>query len=217
MKITFIKPTIGRREHSLYVDEGRMEPLMLAVLAGLTPDDVDVALYDDRMEAIPFDEETDLVAITVETYTARRAYEISEEYRARGVPVILGGMHVSLLPDEAAQHANSIFIGDAESLWATVVDDARRKKLQARYVAPPGVAQFPNVLPRRDLYKGKGYLPMSLMQYTRGCRFACSFCAVSKYFDKKHYIRRIDEVVREISEQNRKFIFFIDENLIYHI
>lgn len=213
MKITFIKPTIGRREHSLYVDEGRMEPLMLAVLAGLTPDDVDVALYDDRMESIPFDEETDLVAITVETYTARRAYEISEEYRARDVPVILGGMHVSLLPDEAAQHADSIFIGDAESLWATVVDDARRRKLQARYVAPPGVAQFPNVLPRRDLYKGKGYLPMSLMQYTRGCRFACSFCAVSKYFDKKHYIRRIDEVVREISEQNRKFIFFIDDNI----
>ena len=213
MKITFIKPTIGRREHSLYVDEGRMEPLMLAVLAGLTPDDVDVALYDDRMESIPFDEETDLVAITVETYTARRAYEISEEYRKRGVPVILGGMHVTLLPEEASEYADSIFIGDAESLWATVVDDVRHRKLQPRYMAPPGVAQFPNVLPRRDLYKGKGYLPMSLMQFTRGCRFACSFCAVSKYFAKKHYIRRIDEVVREISEQNRKFIFFIDDNI----
>ena len=81
MKITFIKPNIGRREHSLYVDEGRMEPLMLAVLAGLTPPDVEVTLYDDRMESIPYDESTDLVAITVETYTARRAYEISEEYR----------------------------------------------------------------------------------------------------------------------------------------
>ena len=213
MKITFIKPTIGRQEHSLYVDEGRMEPLMLAVLAGLTPPDVEVVLYDDRMESIPYDEPTDFVAITVETYTARRAYEIAAEYRQRGIPVILGGMHISLLPDEAAEHADSIFIGDAESLWETVVDDVRRGKLKPKYQAPPGIAQYQGVLPRRDLYKGKGYLPMSLMQFTRGCRFACSFCAVSKYFDKKHYIRRIDEVIREIDSQERKFIFFIDDNI----
>jgi radical SAM superfamily enzyme YgiQ (UPF0313 family) len=213
VKITFIKPTIGRREHSLYVDEGRMEPLMLAVLAGLTPPDVEVVLYDDRMESIPYDEETDLVAITVETYTARRAYEIAEAYRQRGIPVIMGGMHVSLLPEEVAQHADSIFIGDAESLWRGVVADARKRKLKPRYEAPPGIAQYDGTLPRRDLYKGKGYLPISLMQFSRGCRFACSFCAVSKYFDRKHYIRRIDEVIREITEQNRKFIFFIDDNI----
>ena len=102
MKITFIKPNIGRMEHSLYVDEGRMEPLMLAVLAGLTPPDVECVLYDDRMESVPFDEPTDLAAITVETYTARRAYEIAAEYRKRGVQTILGGMHITLLPDEAA-------------------------------------------------------------------------------------------------------------------
>ena len=186
---------------------------MLAVLAGLTPADVEVKLYDDRMEKIPYDETTDLVAITVETYTARRAYEIAAEYRVRGVPVILGGMHVTLLPEEAALHADSIFIGDAETLWANVVEDARRRRLRSRYEAPPGVAQFPDILPRRDLYKGKGYLPISLMQFTRGCRFACSFCAVSKYFDRKHYIRRIDEVIREIAEQERKFIFFIDDNI----
>ncbi len=91
MKLTLIKPNIGRREHSLYVDEGRMEPLMLAVLAGLTPPDVEVVLYDERMEEIPFDEATNLAAITVETFTARRAYEIAAEYRKRGVKVILGG------------------------------------------------------------------------------------------------------------------------------
>lgn len=213
MKITFIKPNIGRREHSLYVDEGRMEPLMLAVLAGLTPADVEVVLYDDRMEPIPYDEPTNLVAITVETYTARRAYEIAAEFRQRDVPVILGGMHVTLLPEEAVQHADSIFIGDAETLWQQVVNDVRHGRLQPKYVAPPGIAQLNGTLPRRDIYKGKGYLPLSLMQFTRGCRFACSFCAVSKYFDKKHYIRRIDEVIREISEQERRFIFFIDDNI----
>ena len=102
MKLTLIKPNIGRMEHSLYVDEARMEPLSLGVLAGLTPPEVEVVLYDDRMEAIPYDEPTDLVAITVEAFTARRAYEISAEYRRRGVPVVLGGMHPTLIPKEAA-------------------------------------------------------------------------------------------------------------------
>jgi radical SAM superfamily enzyme YgiQ (UPF0313 family) len=213
MKITFIKPNIGRMEHSLYVDEGRMEPLMLAVLAGLTPPDVECVLYDDRMESIPFDEPTDLAAITVETYTARRAYEIAAEYRARGVPVILGGMHITLLPEEAAEHADSIFLGDAETVWAEVVDDARHHRLKPRYAGPPGVGQIGRVLPRRDLFKGKGYLPLTLMQYVRGCRFACSFCAVSQYFDKTHYHRAIDDVLREIEAQDRKFIFFIDDNI----
>ncbi len=213
MKVTFIKPTIGRKEHSLYVDEGRMEPLMLGVLAGLTPEDVEVVLYDDRMEVIPYDEPTDLVAITVESYTARRAYEIAAEYRQRGVKVIMGGMHVSLLPEEAMAHADSIFIGDAELLWAQVVKDAQNGKLQREYRAAPGIAQLGGTLPRRDIYQGKGYLPLSLIQFSRGCRFACSFCAVSEYFGRKHYIRCIDEVLREIEQQERKFLFFVDDNI----
>lgn len=213
MKITLIKPNIGRREHSLYIDHGRMEPLMLGVLAALTPPDVEVVLYDDRMEAIPYDEPTDLVAITVETYTARRAYEIAAEFQQRGVPVILGGMHPTLLPDEAANYADSIFLGDAETLWQQVVADARIGKLQQRYQAPPGIAQMGGIVPRRELFKGKGYLPMTLMQFSRGCRFTCHFCAVSQYFDKRHYIRRIDEVLTEIAEQERKLIFFVDDNI----
>lgn len=213
MKITFIKPNIGRREHSLYIDQGRMEPLMIGVLAGMTPPDVEVILYDDRMEVIPYDEQTDLVAITVETYTARRAYEIAAEYRQRGVPVILGGMHPTLLPEEGEQHADSIFLGDAETLWLQVVEDARLGKLQQRYQGPPGIAQQGGIMPRRDIFKGKGYLPMALMQYSRGCRYTCSFCAVSQYFDKQHYIRRIDEVLKEIAEQERKFVFFVDDNI----
>lgn len=213
MKITFIKPNIGRREHSLYIDHGRMEPLMLGVLAGMTPPDVEVELYDDRMEVIPFDESTDLVAISVESYTARRAYEIAAKYRQLGVQVILGGMHPTLIPDEAALHADSIFIGDAETVWPRVVEDARHRKLQTVYRGPPGVGQIGGVLPRRDLYRGKGYLPITLMQYLRGCRFACRFCAVTQYFDRTHYVRHIDEVLREIEAQERRLIFFVDDNI----
>ncbi len=213
MKVTFIKPNIGRREHSLYVDEARMEPLQLGLLAGLTPPDIETVLYDDRMEAIPYDEPTDLVAITVETYTARRAYEIAEEYRQRGIAVIMGGMHVSLLPEEVGAHADSIFVGDAETVWSEVLADAKRGQLKPQYYGPPGVAQLAGTVPKRDIYKGKGYLPISLMQFSRGCRFACRFCAVSQYFDKKHYIRCIDEVLKEIEAQDRRFLFFIDDNI----
>lgn len=214
MHLTLIKPNIGRMEHSLYVDEGRMEPLQLGVLAALTPPDVDVALWDDRLETIPYDRPTDLVAITVETYTARRAYEIAAEYRRRGVPVVMGGMQPTLIPEEVRPHADSLFIGDAETKWAQVIDDARRGALQPLYDAPVGVAH-PGVLTRRDIFKGKGYLPISLMQFSRGCRFACTFCAVSSYFDKGHYTRLAEEVVREIEARERKqIIFFVDDNIL---
>ena len=213
MKLTLIKPNIGRMEHSLYVDEGRMEPLQLGVIAGLTPPDIEVVLYDDRMEEIPYDEPTDLVAITVETFTARRAYEIGAEYRQRGVQVIMGGMHPTLISEEAAEYADAIFLGDAELLWAQVIEDARRGQLQPIYKAQPGIPQ-PETLTRRDIFKGKGYLPITLMQFGRGCRFACSFCAISVYFHHTNFVRDVREVVQEIESQERKLIFFVDDNLL---
>lgn len=213
MKLTLIKPNIGRMEHSLYVDEGRMEPLQLGVLAALTPPDVEVALYDDRMEEISYDEPTDLVAITVETYTARRAYEISAEFRRRGVPVIMGGMQATLIPEEVAEHADSVFMGDAEFLWTKVLDDAKQGRLQPLYRAPVGTPQ-PGTLTRRDLFRKKGYLPITLLQFSRGCRFACTFCAVSVFFDKKQYCRDVQETVEEIQAQGRRLLFFVDDNIL---
>ena len=214
MKVTFIKPNIGRLEHSLYVDEGRMEPLQLGVLAGLTPPDVECVLYDDRIEEIPYDEPTDLVAITVEIYTARRAYEIAEEFRLRGVPVVLGGFHPTLCPDECRRHADAIFIGDAELLWATVIEDARRGQLRPEYRSPPGIAQEGGVQPQRKLFRGKGYLPITLMQFSRGCRFTCNFCAISVFFGRRNYVRPTREILAEIAAQDRKLVFFVDDNFL---
>jgi radical SAM superfamily enzyme YgiQ (UPF0313 family) len=214
MKVTFIKPNIGRMEHSLYVDEGRMEPLQLGVVAGLTPPGVECVLYDDRMEEIPYDEPTDLAAITVEIYTARRAYEIAAEYRRRGVPVIMGGFHPTLAPEECLEHADSIYIGDAEFLWAQAVDDARRGELRRVYRARPGVPQPGGVKPRRDLFAGKGYLPITLMQFSRGCRFACDFCAISVFFDRTQFVRQTREVLDEIASQDRRVVFFVDDNFL---
>jgi len=214
MKITLIKPNIGRKGHSLYVDEGRMEPLQLGILAALTPSDIEVALYDDRMETMPYEEATDLVAITVETFTARRSYEISAEYAKRGVPVIMGGMHVKLAPSEVMEHCDSIMIGDAEGKWAEVIEDLRSGALKKEYVCDAIEVPQQGIITRRDLFKGKGYLPISLMQFSRGCRYSCRYCASSVYFKQSHRCRIVEEVVREIRSQKRKDIFFVDDNIV---
>ena len=214
MKLTLIKPNIGRREHSLYVDEGRMEPLQLGILAALTPKDIDVVMYDDRMEQIPYDEPTDIVGITVETFTARRAYEISEEFRKRGVKVVMGGMHAMLIPDEVAKHCDCMIVGDAEPVWAKMLEDHKNGCLKSRYdVIQPQCPQL-NVITRRDIFEGKGYLPITLLQFSRGCSYKCSFCASSVYFNAHHYCRPVEDVIKEIKAQKRKLLFFVDDNIV---
>ena len=215
--LTFIKPNIGRQEHSLYVDEGRMEPLMLAVLAGLTPPDIEVKLFDDRFESIDYDIETDAICITIETYTARRCYEIAEEFKLRGKVIIMGGMHALLATNEVLEHADSVLVGDAEVIWEQMLEDLAKEKLLKIYKNPTGLIQVNSlgkrIIPRRSIFEEKTYLPMTLMQFSRGCKFTCNFCAIAQYFDKKHLVREIDMVVEEIEKQPRKFIFFIDDNI----
>lgn len=214
MKLTLIKPNIGRREHSLYVDEARMEPLQLGILAALTPQDVEVVMYDDRMEQIPYDEPTDIVAITVETFTARRAYEISGEFRKRGVKTVMGGMHAKLIPEEVAQYCDCVLVGDAEPIWELMINDFRAGRLQARYDAVQPECPQLNILARRDIFEGKGYLPITLLQFSRGCSHRCSFCASSVYFDAHHYCRPVEDVIAEIKSQKRKLLFFVDDNIV---
>lgn len=191
-----------------------MEPLTIGVLAAYTPADVECVLYDDRMEAVPFDEPADLAAITVEIHNARRAYEIAAEYRERGVPVVMGGFHPTLSPEECLAHADAIVTGDAETIWPTVVEDARQGQLQQHYAGRTEYPQPGGIRPRRDLFAGKGYLPVSLVQFGRGCRFACEFCAISTFFGRKQVVRPVGEVLAEIADQDRKLIFFVDDNLV---
>ena len=214
MKLLLVKPNIGRREHSLYVDQGRMEPLMLGLLGALAGPDVEVKLADDRCEAMPYEEQFDLVAITVETFSARRAYEISAEFRRRGRAVVLGGMHPTLLPEEASRHADAIVTSDAESIWGQLLDDARNGQLKPLYRGQCQARPQGDATPRRDLYRNKGYLPVTLSQFGRGCRFACNYCAISSYFNRQHYTRPVADVVREIEAQRRKLIFFVDDNIV---
>src|SRR5688572_6737764 len=175
MRVTIIHPCIGRRRGDRgYIRTWQMEPLPAATLAGLTPKDVTVRFYDDRMEPIPFDEPTDLVAISVETYTAKRAYQIAGEYRRRGVPVVMGGFHAMLVPDEVARYAESVVVGEAEGLWPAVIDDHRHGTAKKFYRQPNGARPpLAGLRPDRDIFRGKRYLPVGLVEAGRGCHFKC--------------------------------------------
>lgn len=214
MKIALIKPTIGTKSNSLYVDEGRMEPLQLGVIASMLPPDVDVVLYDDRMEHIPFETPIDMAMITVETYTAKRAYEIAAEYTKRGVKTVMGGMHATLCPEEVMEHCDSVMTGDVETIFNEFLEDFKSGNLKKIYRGNVSIPPQKNIITRRDLFENKDYLPFSLMQFSRGCIYNCNYCAVSQYFEQKHYCREVEQVVAEIKAQKRKYIFFVDDNLI---
>ena len=213
MRLTLIHPTIGRKIGQKYIKTWQMEPLPPAVIAGLTPRDINISFYDDRMEEIPFDEPTDLVALSIETYTAKRAYQIASEYRARGVPVVMGGFHASLCPEEVSQYAEAVVIGEAEGLWEQVLTDAERETLKPYYRA----AERPiltDTMPDRSIYLGKRYLPLGLIEAARGCHFSCEFCAIQTVFNRTQNWRPIDTLLGELSTiKNRPLIFFVDDNI----
>ena len=211
MNVALIRPNIGRLEHSLFVDEARMEPLSLGVIAALTPRDVDLVLHDDRIEDIPFDEPTDLAAITVETFTARRAYEISSEYRRRGVPVIMGGIHPTLAPQEAKEHCDSVYTGDAEHLWGQVLEDARRGALAPYYRAPAAHPQPGTSHAARPLLAG---LPPPHAPPARPGMPECL-----RVLRDQRVLRGIlakpppEETVADVLAQPRRYVFFVDDNI----
>ena len=119
-----------------------------------------------------------------------------------------------LIPDEVAEHCDALIVGDAEPVWAEMIEDFHRGALKPRYDAVQPVCPQGNVIARRDLFEGKGYLPISLLQFSRGCAHRCSFCASSVYFKAHHYCRPVPDVIREIRSQKRKLLFFVDDNIV---
>jgi radical SAM superfamily enzyme YgiQ (UPF0313 family) len=213
MNLTLIYPSVGRKEHRPYVRAWQMQPLAMAVLAGLTPPEVELRFYDDRMERIPFDEPTDLVALSVETFTALRSYRIAREFRARGVPVVMGGYHVTLVPEEARRHADAIIVGDAEPVWQQVLEDARRHCLQPVYRGL-GPRRLAGIRPRRDIFAGKHYQNITLVEFARGCNFKCDFCSITAFHHANQNHRPAAEVAAEMEATGSRRFFIVDDNIV---
>jgi radical SAM superfamily enzyme YgiQ (UPF0313 family) len=218
MKVTLISPDLQSTHFKFTPQEVRsfwFAKLTLPHLAALTPEDIDVKLIDEAVDPIDFDDPTDLVGITVNTYLAPRSYEISAEFRKRGVPVVLGGVHPSLFTEEAMQHADTVVIGEAEDTWEQLLRDFQKGQMQPIYrtIQRHSLAGLP--IPRRDLLKRNAYLTTNTIQTTRGCPFKCDFCSVTDFFGKTYRCRPIPEVIREIETLNlNRPLVFVDDNII---
>jgi len=211
--VTFIYPCVGRFPDAGYVRSWQMQPLSIAILSALTPATWERSFYDDRLEEIDFDEPTDLVAISIETYTARRGYQIAAEYRKRGVPVVMGGYHATFRPDETLKHADAVCVGGAEGVWARILDDTVAGALSGVYDCPSPKG-FGGVTPDRSIFRGKNYFKIGLIETSRGCRLRCKFCSISAFHNATYRRRPVSEVVAEIRTLKEKLVFFVDDNVI---
>jgi len=212
MKVTLVQPCIGRVNGRKVNRKRVIESLSIATLAGLTPPDVEREFFDERLEDVDFDTRTDLVGISVETLNARRAYEICAGFRARGVPVVLGGVHPSLVTAEALEHADAVLVGQAEGVWDKVIRDRRKNRLRRIYrgTASP---EFGRALPDRSILRGKNYLPVQMVEFGRGCSHRCDFCSVHRFFGDRYATRSVDSLIAEIGRSGTKNVLFVDDNL----
>lgn len=184
--------------------------LTLQQIAAITPREHTVDIVDERYENINFDKPYDLVGISCLTYNSLRGYEIADTYRKRGIPVVFGGYHASLLPEEAKQHADSVVIGEAELSWPQLLKELENGKLKPFYKADKLVE--PELIPpaRHDIGV---YTFMEAIQASRGCPTGCEFCAMQKIEGTRFRGRPVDHIINEMKIIKSKIIFFADASL----
>jgi radical SAM superfamily enzyme YgiQ (UPF0313 family) len=188
-----------------------MHPLSFSVLAGLTPDNIEMELFDEFIEEIPENLSTDLAALTVQTFTAARAYKIADTLRSKGITVVMGGYHPTFLSEEVLTHADAVVVGEAETVWRELLEDFEKHRLKKVYRGLP--LQLDGLRYDRSIFVGKKYAPVTPVEFSRGCKLACEFCSVSSFHHHKHKTRPLDNVLEEINSINTKSISIIDDNI----
>ncbi|MDQ1238499.1 MAG: hypothetical protein QG577_684 [Thermodesulfobacteriota bacterium] len=196
-------------------------PLAIPTLASLTPPQHEIRVFDENIEDIDYTWKADLVGITVRTMFAHRAYAISENFRAKGIRTVLGGIHPSMCPEDALSHCDSVVIGEAEEIWHTVLKDAEHGELKKLYKAEKFADLKAAPMPDRSSLSKKRYL-LDIVQTTKGCPFHCEFCSVHAFDGQRIRSKTVEQVIREIQSINishgmykkKTAIFFADDNII---
>ena len=190
-------------------------PLSLMTIAGLTPDDWEIIIRDEHIESSEVDGDVDLVGIQTYISSATRAYELAEQWQKRGAKVVLGGLHPTSMPDEAAEHADAVCIGPAETVWGQILDDFKKNRLQKFYRGQTDGSAALVPLPRRELMNPRAYLLRHTMVTSRGCPHSCDFCYKSGFWGPTYYeTRPIKEIERELEQVDDGLLFFLDDNLL---
>lgn len=211
MKILLISPAVDKEKRT---NKGLMIPqLALFILKGLTPEEHDVTLIEEEATDVDLDFDCDLVGISCMTATAPRAYELCGEFKKKGKTVVLGGVHPTILPDEALQFADCVVVGEAEGVWKNVLSDFQNKKLQKTYHnANPDLSEY---VPKnyKEVIKNRLFKLVPIMT-TRGCPYDCDFCCVTDLFGKKIRHIPVENVIRDVKESGAKNFMFLDDNII---
>ncbi|MEO0123628.1 MAG: radical SAM protein [candidate division WOR-3 bacterium] len=188
----------------------RFQPLGLGIIASLTPDNWEITMIDENFVSFHY-QEADLVGITTFTATAPRAYEIAQIFRKKNIPVVMGGFHITMYPDEALQFADSLVLGEAENVWHSLIKDFEFGNLKKVYSGIP--ADLNNLpLPRRNIFSNE-YIFGSI-ETSRGCPMDCKFCSVSAFYGRNQRFRPVEDVLNELKTIPQKKIFFVDDNII---
>lgn len=187
----------------------------LPLIAALTPDNYEIKIIDESVQNIPKNERPDIVGLTTFTTTKKRCYEIADYYRSLNIPVVIGGAHASFAAEEVLNHADSVVIGEAELVWKKCLSDFENGNLQKTYKADRLCDFKTSPIPKWRLTDYKE-INIIGVQASRGCPFNCEFCLVEKMFGKKHRVRDVDDVIKEIKSLPAKRIFFVDDNLTFN-
>jgi radical SAM superfamily enzyme YgiQ (UPF0313 family) len=218
MKVALISPKgpLYRSSGGIFRKSLRYQPLTLTTLAALAPPELDIQfqLYDEGTGDVPRDLDVDLVGMTVITGSSLRAYELAAHYQRRGIKVVLGGPHVTLLPDEAEQHADAICTGYAEQSWPELLRDFAHGVLRRRYVQSPALNLAGMPFPRRELFNKRDYLTQAVFEATRSCAHDCEFCVAPAAWGRKQLQKPVEDVVADIRQFGARRVIFIDLNLI---
>jgi radical SAM superfamily enzyme YgiQ (UPF0313 family) len=196
MKILLVSPERERKKEEAFLF--RLSFLNLPTIAAVTPPGVEVKIVDEAFDKIDFEEKVDLVGITAQTPVAPRAYQIADEFKSRGIPVVMGGVHASMLPQEALQHVDAVVVGEAEEVWPGLIEDLKRGRMKRLYEGNDFFKPSNLPFPRRELLNEKFYFPLKLLETTRGCPHHCDFCGVSRFFGFRYRNRPIREIEREL-------------------
>jgi radical SAM superfamily enzyme YgiQ (UPF0313 family) len=191
----------------------RFPYLALTTLAALTGEEWKISIIDENVDAIDFSDLPDLVAISIMTPLAKRGYEIADAFRGKGVSVVLGGIHPTMMKDEAKTHADSVVMGEAEETWPLVLSDFKRGNLQPFYESTNFCSLDKLAVPKRNLLNRKGYFFTNTVQTTRGCPFDCVFCSVTSFYGRTYRVRPVEDVISEIGHVEKGFLFFVDDNI----
>lgn len=225
MRLILIKPTAYDKDGNLIkFRRGYMPTLTLPLLKSITPKDVQVRIIDEQVETVNFDQPVDAVGITCLTLNSKRGYDIADQFRQRNIPVIMGGHHVTALPNEALMHCDSVVRGEGEDLWPMIINDIREKRLKQVYetgslfnLEKSPIPDFSEIDFSRYLKPPLSSVPLLPIQATRGCPFNCDFCSVTSFLGPNFRMRKISSVIDEIQKRGSAYYFFIDDNIIGNI